>query len=74
MAIEIKPKNILKTEVSKAKIKSLSEWCVKNNYHLLIVDENWIVNNINIDTIDYKRFDESTQRKIKKIYEINQKN
>jgi len=74
LAIEIKPKNILKTEISKAKIKSLNEWCINNNYHLLIVDEDWIVSNIDSDIIDYQRFDEKTQSKIKKLYEINKKN
>lgn len=74
LAIEIKPKNILKNKISKLKINSLNEWCIKNNYNLVIADEDWIVNNINNETIEYQRFDENTQSKIKKFYEINKKN
>ena len=74
LVIEIKPKNILKTEISNAKINSLIKWSEENNYKTVIVDETWIVENIDDTTIEYTRFDTKTQNKIKKFYEINKKN
>ena len=74
LAIEIKPKNILKTEKSKIKIKFLREWCKENGYEIIIVDENWLIKNINFNEVDYNRFDIKTQEKIKKFYETHKKN
>lgn len=74
LAIEVKPNNILKQRKSQEKIKSLSNWCKNNDYTMIIVNEDWIIKNIKEDFIDYNRFDEKTQSKIKKFYEVNTKN
>lgn len=74
LAIEVKPNNILKQKISQIKINSLDNWCKNNNYTMIIVNEDWIIENIKEESIDYNRFDEKTQCKIKKFYEINSKN
>lgn len=74
LAIEIKPNNILKQDISKAKIDSLREWCRKNDYSILIVNEEWLIKNIKENSLNYDRFDIKTQTKIKKFYETNKKN
>ena len=74
LAIEIKPKNILKDEKSKIKIEFLREWCKENDYEIIIVDEDWLIKNINFNEVEYNRFDIKTQEKIKKFYETHKKN
>jgi very-short-patch-repair endonuclease len=74
LVIEVKPNNILKQEISKVKLKYLNEWCKDNNFNIIIVNEEWILENIKEKYIDYNRFNKPTQEKIKKFYEINKKN
>lgn len=74
LVIEIKPKSILKSEVANAKLNSLYEWCEKNNYTPIIINETWIIENIPENSVEYDRFDTKTKQKIQKFYETYKKN
>jgi hypothetical protein len=66
---EVKPKELLNDKKTIEKIKSVKNWCKLNNYQFLIVDKDFLINlpapkNLSL-------FDNKTQEKIKKLYEIN---
>jgi very-short-patch-repair endonuclease len=71
-AIEVKPSNMAKKDGFADKIFGLNTWAKQNGYTILIVDENWLIEQ-NIE-IDYNRFDENTTRKIKALYATHKKN
>jgi very-short-patch-repair endonuclease len=67
LVIEVKPKELCSGEKFTAKIYSLREWAKNNGYDVLLVDKEWLRDQI-ID-IDYTRFDDKTAIKIKALYE-----
>jgi hypothetical protein len=72
LVIEVKPKELCTGEKFTAKMYSLREWAKNNGYDVLLVDKDWLrLQNIDIDS---SRFDDNTERKIKALYETNQKN
>lgn len=70
--IEIKPKELLNREDTKIKLEALNQWAIQNNYTLVIVTKQWLVENS--EEICYTDFDSSTANKIRKIYEAGKKN
>lgn len=44
--VEVKPVRIQSDQNSRDKMKSVNEWALNNGYSVSIVDENWIVDNI----------------------------
>lgn len=70
---EIKPKKLCHGEEFNAKIKALNEWATEKNFKIFIINEDWFLEK-NENIINYDKFDERTQLKIKKFYEINKKN
>lgn len=72
LVVEVKPKELCVGEKFSAKNRSLIEWARKNNYSVLIADKEWLQKNTPI--VDYSRFDETTAKKIKDLYEASEKN
>lgn len=72
IAIEIKPKELCFGEKYQAKLKSLIDWANKNEFQVLVITQDWFL--LQDLIIDYSRFDEKTQRKIKNLYETDKKN
>jgi len=50
----------------------LTAWAELNKYALIIADKEWF--QLQNNNIDYTKFDDSTARKIKELYETNKKN
>jgi len=69
---EIKPKELCCGSKFDAKIKALRDWSQLNGFQLNLVDQTWLCNHP--EPCDYTRFDASTARKIRKIYEAGKKN
>lgn len=70
--VEVKPRELCSDKKFEAKMESLKKWAGINGYSVIIADQAWFENNIEI--VDYTQFDEKTAMKIKKFYEANQKN
>lgn len=69
---EVKPKSLCVGGKFLAKKIALESWANKQKYSMIIADETWFQEQT--QQIDYSKFDENTIRKIKKLYENNQKN
>jgi hypothetical protein len=72
--IEVKPRELCTGEKFEMKMKSLTDWAIKNKYSVLLVDAEWLKSQIEFIEIDYSKFDNNTSKKIKSLYETNQKN
>ena len=72
LVIEIKPQELCNGKKFESKISALQQWASKNNFTVLIVDQQWF--RTQIKNIEYDKFDEKTATKIRKLYEVNQKN
>ena len=70
--IEVKPRKLCVGESFKAKIKALNEWATHNNYTVLLITEDWLIENQIL--IEYSRFDIKTEKKIRAFYEVAEKN
>lgn len=68
-AIEVKPKELLNDQKTQAKILAAKEWCKKNNYNLIIADQDYFLSLPKIENLN--DFDFSTQEKIRKLYETH---
>lgn len=71
LLIEVKPRELCNDAKFIAKMKALESWANKTNYTILIADQNWFFDNVNIT--DYSQFDELTTTKLKKFYETIKK-
>lgn len=69
--IEVKPRELCTGEKFQSKMSALSEWAKTYNYKIIIVDKQWLQNQLL--EIDYTKFDVNTAQKIKALYEINKK-
>jgi hypothetical protein len=69
LVVEVKPKELCSGRKFESKMRSLNLWAEKNNFRLLIVSKDWFLSNK--AQIDYNRFDEKTQLKLKKLYETS---
>jgi len=65
--IEVKPEEMLNDKRTQAKIAAAKEWCLENNYNLLVADKNYFISKPRPNTL--KDFDIHTQNKIRKLYE-----
>ncbi len=72
LVIEVKPKKFFSSDSVIQKLNALTEWSVTNSFNVLLVTEDWFIN-YPINTIDFAKFDENTQRKIRKFYETYKK-
>jgi hypothetical protein len=72
LAVEVKPKEMCTGDKFLAKIHYLNEWCQTHNYQLLLVTQHWLKQYKYAD-IDFSRFDDDTQKKIKRFYETCKK-
>ena len=72
LVVEVKPRELCVGKKFNSKITALTKWADSNNYTILLADKEWLASQ-NID-IDYTRFDNKTTKKIKTLYETNQKN
>lgn len=70
--IEVKPIKLCVGEIFKAKMKALNEWAKQNNYTVLLITEDWLIENQIL--IEYSRFDIKTEKKIRAFYEAAEKN
>jgi len=70
--IEVKPRELCTVEKFQAKLTALTAWADLNKYALIIADKEWF--QLQNNNIDYTKFDDSTARKIKELYETNKKN
>lgn len=68
IAIEVKPRELMSSAKTISKIRSLKEWCEKNSYNMLLVDQQWLISQDKPS--DLSRFDNNTRKKIEKLYEI----
>lgn len=64
--VEVKPKKMHNDKKTLAKIDALNQWCINNEYTLLIADETFFASN---KCPSSHLFDDNTYRKIKKLYE-----
>lgn len=69
---EVKPIEMTKNEVFKAKWNALIDWANIHGYETKLITATWLKENT--IKIDYSLFDVKTSDKIKKIYEINKEN
>lgn len=67
--IEVKPKEMLNDKKTLAKIDAAKKWCVDNNFTFILADKDFF-KKIKIP-VDLLQFDEKTQKKIRKFYEIS---
>ena len=67
--IEVKPKELLNDKKTIEKINSIKNWCKLNNYQFLIADREFLISLPAPKNLSM--FDNKTQEKIKKLYEIN---
>lgn len=72
LVIEVKPSSFVNSEQFTNKKEALYKWAKNNNFEILLVTEDWLIENISV--IDYSKFDEQTAQKIKKFYETYKKN
>jgi hypothetical protein len=68
---EVKPVEMTKNDVFRAKWKSLLNWAEINEYQCILATKQWLIEQTTF--IDYSLFDEQTSIKIKKIYETYKK-
>jgi hypothetical protein len=69
---EVKPVEMTKDKIFKAKWNALTHWANVHGYETKLITAAWLKENT--ITIDYSLFDIKTSNKIKKIYEINKEN
>lgn len=69
LVVEVKPKELCCGEKFAAKMAALNAWANNNNYATLLVDKQWLQEQVL--TIDYNMFDSNTVKKIKALYETN---
>lgn len=67
--IEVKPHEMLKDARTLAKIDAAKKWCLDNDFTFLLVDKEYLQKLKMPD--DLSLFDKKTQKKIRKLYEIN---
>jgi len=67
--IEVKPEELMYDEKTKAKINAAKEWCTTNGYTVIIANKEYFINKKFPTNLD--NFDENTQNKIRKLYEIS---
>ena len=65
IVVEVKPTNLFKREITKAKIKALSKWCKEHKYKLILCTEKHISDLVR--TTDISVFDKDIQRKLRKM-------
>lgn len=65
IVVEVKPTNLFKREITKAKIKALSKWCKEHKYKLILCTEKHISDLVK--TVDISIFDNDIQRKLRKM-------
>lgn len=70
LAVEVKPKELINKKFEN-KHRALQQWCLENNFTLVLVTREWLVEHVNVT--DYSGFDANTAKKIQKLYEDNQK-
>jgi hypothetical protein len=70
--VEIKPKELCVGQEFQRKIATLRNWATINEYTLLVVDKEWLLDHAVI--VDYTKFDIKTAKKIKALYAANKKN
>lgn len=66
MCIEVKPDELCNGRLFDAKISALNEWAFEHQYSVLVVGKKWFKKQLTTN-IDYSKFDESTQKKIKAL-------
>ena len=66
-AIEVKPKELVNSAKTQAKISAAKEWCDNNKYIFVLADRDYFISKT-IPT-DLTDFDNKTQNKIRKLYE-----
>lgn len=69
IVVEVKPKELCVGEKFKAKKTALKSWADINEYSVLFVDRQWLVEQKK--DLDYTNFDDNTVRKIKALYEVS---
>jgi len=67
LVIEVKPRELTKDRIFKAKWESLVDWSQNNGYTVLLADQYWLVNNVL--NPDLSKFDDTTARKLRILYE-----
>jgi hypothetical protein len=65
--IEVKPKELLNDIKTEKKILAAKQWCIENNYKLIIADKAYFLSH-DMPT-NFNNFDINTQNKIKNLYE-----
>jgi hypothetical protein len=70
--VEVKPKELCVGQEFQEKIATLRNWATINEYTLLVVDKEWLLDHAVI--VDYTKFDIKTAKKIKALYAANKKN
>jgi hypothetical protein len=70
LVVEVKPKELLNKKFER-KQHALQLWCQENNFTLVLATQDWLIEHITVT--DYSEFDTNTERKIRKLYETNQK-
>lgn len=65
--IEVKPKELQTGKKFKAKINALSEWAQDKNYSVELFDQYSLIEILAAHDINFDRFDENTQRKLKAL-------
>lgn len=68
---EVKPKELCSDLKTQAKLNALKKWAIENSYKFILVDKKYLQR---LPMPDLSKFDESTRKKIEKLYEINKKN
>jgi hypothetical protein len=69
---EVKPEELCSGLVFAAKLNSLENWAKGNNYSVIIATREFLTSFD--EPVEYSRFDNNTQRKIKQLYETSKKN
>lgn len=69
IVVEVKPRELCTGEKFRAKISALTAWAKQHQFSVLIVDKQWLQEQR--IHIDYSRFDNKTEKKIKAMYETN---
>lgn len=65
--IEVKPKELLNDAKTEKKILAAKQWCIENNYKLIIADREYLLSHKSPS--DFNEFDINTQNKIRTLYE-----
>ena len=72
LVVEVKPREMAKDKVFKAKWERLVDWAKNNGYTVLLADQYWLVNNVL--NPDLSKFDDITARKLRTLYETTKEN